>query len=162
MNLKIKTSYSWEELADGTRTKPGSRFLAMLEDYVTWSKIDTGLPHRYDSVLAEHELNRPLFLTDVQAKCISEGLVYLQFAEPFAYRVFWKYYFTGTPISVMRKNCNFNYELRSQYSWDGSDEALAFGLKIARAYLFDYICLLAKKEKEEKSKKINKRNQRRR
>ena len=79
MNLKIKTSYSWEELADGTRTKPGSRFLAMLEDYVTWSKIDTGLPHRYDSVLAEHDLNRPLFLTDAQAKSISEGLVYLQF-----------------------------------------------------------------------------------
>ena len=155
MKSKIKASYSWSELADGTRTKPGNMFLAMIEDYVLWSRIETGIPHRFASTLGDHNTQRPRFLTDEQARVIGDGLAQMRFAEPFAYRIFWKYYFTGTPLSQMRKNCNFNYELRMMYSWDGSDEALAYALRKGRAYLHDYISLIAGLEnKRNKNGKI--------
>lgn len=126
--------YSWKEILANKNL-----FKDCLQEYVTWTLTETGIPHKIDCHADGDNSAKPKWITNEQAVVVDMAVSQLRVYEKFAYRVFWKKFFCGYSIISMSKQPRIVNEFITMYGWDQSREELKYQLQIAVDFLYKWI-----------------------
>lgn len=125
----------WAAILDGTALKPSAFFFEFLREYVRYDSIDAGIPAGYVSVRYGSS-SKTTWVTDAHAVMMETALLDLRACSPFAYDVFFKFYFKHTPVCMMMTDRKTRTLFTAKYQWDGSADTLNYQLDCAHKFLF--------------------------
>ena len=128
----------WEQILTGTAERPGREFYQFIYEFTgNYDRLGSGIPFGYTKPNSSYGIcRRDSWITDAQAGLMEHALSDLRKGNPFAYRVFWKRYFSSIPLRDFRRSSRLCKELREVYGWDGTEEELKWQLGKALSFLF--------------------------
>lgn len=128
----------WPEILVGTPAQPARQFYEFIFEYTgNYDRINAGLPSGYTRPNDAYALaHRGTWISEAQAEVMETALLDMKRAIPFAYRVFFKHFFSSMPLKQIFSSSKLRLEFKELYAWDGTLEELEYQLRRSTAFLF--------------------------